>query len=241
MIENMDWGGVPDTNVVPGAAYTVEVEDLQEGTSANSGKLMYSVVFRIVEGPSHVGVPLFERFVFGSDSDPAADDPKTRAESVGARRMKAMLKAAGVPLDQNMTRVCQAAVGQQLVLMVQEYTEPPVRKNGQPNEYAGQLRNRIQQFYPVGAVPSSVAGSAPKAPSPLVRTALATVKSTPVLSGPSAPKVAAPKTPAAKPAMAASGKMAEPMKCTMCGEVVAKRDFVAHVNDTSLPGHSVDE
>lgn len=150
---------VPDSAIVPSGTYTVVV-DTASLDQSGSGKLMILVQLRILDPPSMNGIPLFERFVVGVDGDPQAEDPETwKAPShVAARRWKRLCKAANVPivgdLDLDVPAIQQAT----LVAQVEEYTEPEKKRDGSPNSYAGQRRNRIGSFLSV-AVPAGGPGA----------------------------------------------------------------------------------
>lgn len=251
MGKQVDWDGVPDSMVFPDGAYHVKIAELGEETmKGDNPKLMYRAEFRIVEPKAFANMPKYENFVWGTDDDPNADDPETSKKSVGARRMKSMLKAAQVQFVPDMDELCAAAVGNELIIMITQKKEPETKKNRitgveEPNQYAGQIRDNISAFHQLGAVETN-GTQAPKA---------ATRPAAPRPAAGAAPKPLAKPAAAPKPAPKAAGggvatktKAAETVKCTVayddgsvCGEVVPKSQYGAHVQAHADAGGSAEE
>ena len=225
------WDEIPESAVVPTDAYLASIESMAEELSQSSGKLMYSTAFKIMEPTAHAGLNLFERFVIGSDEDPEAEDPETWKKSVGARRLKRCLKAAQIPLDQNMDQVMALAIDQVVILMVQEYKEPDVDRAGNPSEYAGQPRNKINAFHPIGTIDPGTKAVDTVAPAPGPAKAKPPLRSTPPAAKPATattrPAPQTTKTPP-KTTPQPKGKIAM-FKCGNCNQEFSRAEFPAHV------------
>lgn len=242
MGRSVNFDAVPDTNVVPDGVYRVSIAEFEEKTSKN-GKLMYNARLEIIEPQEFEGMGIFEMFVIGSDDDLDAQDDTTWVKSFGARRMKNMLKAAGVPLDNDMDTVSAAAIQQELVVAVSQKVETE-------GDYAGRVRNNIGGFFPlgqkeVGLNGQGVASPAPKAmpkaaPAPAARTApapaiagrpIGTAHAAPTAQPTPARAVQPAPTPAPRPAAprAAVPKASPQVKCTICDTLVDRATFADHV------------
>ena len=242
-----DPSSVPDSSVFPGGAFELEIEELNEEAS-DSGKAMYRAVLRS-QGPSLVGVPHFENYVLGSDEDPNADDPATMAASMGARNLKRLLKKAGVEMSSDLDDDCARAIGQHVIGVFTQFTEPDLRRDGTQNQYAGQIRNRVQVFALGERELGEQPGVAPVAPAPRQPRAPAAVQPRPAhRAAAPAPRAAAPPArpapaPATRPAAPPPPRAAAPapraaapraaasrqLKCTVCQEMVSQDEFGAHI------------
>ena len=244
---------IPDTgSFFPDAAYELEIEELAEELSSTN-KAMTVGVLRSV-GPELVGVPHFENFVLGSDADPNADDPNTLVASPGARALVRLLKKAGVELSNDLDDDCARSIGQHVIGVFTSYMEPNEKK-GVPNQYAGQMRNRVQFFAlgerelgateaPAPAAPARraapvAARAAAPAPAPVRGRPAAPAPARPAAPAPAraaAPgRAAAPAPrPAAAPAAraAAAPKKEQMLACQLCppgANQVPRSEFAAHV------------
>lgn len=226
------WDDIPDSGaLLPAGTYLVGVESIEEKTAEQSGKLMYSAVFRVIEPDQFSNMPIYNNFVIGNDDDPGADDPETQKASVGAKMMKACMKAAQVAFHPDIDVMIGAAQDQQLVITLTQSTET---KEG---PYKGRVRNNVAGFYPVGTrEPSVTAGGAPavkpaKPPLKGVTGGKAQAPARPgaPIGGKLPPKAAAPvsaKAPVGKKTAAAAT-----VTCTLCdpAQQVPRTEYVAHV------------
>lgn len=246
MGRSVNFDAVPDTNVVPDGVYRVSIAEFEEKTSKN-GKLMYNARLEIIEPQEFEGMGIFEMFVIGSDDDLDAQDDATWVKSFGARRMKNMLKAAGVPLDNDMDTVSAAAIQQELVVAVSQKVETE-------GDYAGRVRNNIGGFFPLGQKEVGLnAGNVPTpkampkvAPAPAQRTAPASaIAGRPIGTAHTAPAPAQPvraaqPAPAARPTPAAPRaavpKASPQVKCTICDSMVERATFADHVEGHANEG-----
>jgi hypothetical protein len=230
-----NWDGIPDTGVVPDGIYQVSIADLEE-TAAKNGKLMYNIRFEVIEPADFAGMGIFEIFVIGSEEDPDATEDATWIKSIGARRLKQALKAAQVPLDNDMDNVIAAAIQQQLVISVTQEVEAE-------GTYAGRVRNRISAFYQlghkeVGLTDAPSAKAKPRTVAPAVPRAAMAAPARPAPQLAPAPRPAAPRPnlpPGTQLASAAPKAVAKPaakaaeVKCTICDSMIARADFAEHV------------
>jgi hypothetical protein len=258
----MPWDDIPDSNVFPSGTYHVVGVELKEVISKN-GKLMYSFDVQIVEHPAtamYKNMHFFENFVIGSDDDLEATVPGTWQTSFGASRMKQMITKAQIAEHADMDKICASFPGAQFVMGIIEYKEPEKDRDGQPNAYAGQARNKSGQFYkigekepkldpvkpavgqpPVQAPVVPVAPTAPPAvtPGPPVQPVAPVAPTAP----PAAPPPVQPAAPAAPvqpapPAAPVAPTTPQPAQaagqmllCNVCGTQVPAVEFTAHLND----------
>jgi len=220
--------------LVPDGLYRVSIASIEE-TASQNGKLMYNTQFEIMEPADFAGMMLFELFCIGTDEDPDAVEEKAW-RGFAATRMKAMLKSAQVPMDDDMDNIIAAAIQQQLIVAANQEVDDGTRDP----KYKGRVRNRISSFYqlghkevgltdapaaakkPLAAVPKAAApAAAPAAPTRTIMKAPLPATGGATLSKPAGP-VTRPTAP--KP----TAKAAE-VKCTICDTMVARVEFAAHV------------
>lgn len=156
--------------LVPQGQYRCTVT-INETTTQQAGKLMYVFAGRITEAhPEYAGVPLYENFVIGSDSDIDAQDPETWKKSIGARRLRQCLTAAGVEPSEDVDEMIEAANGAEiLVLNHHEISVNPRTGDKEP-------RNKVANFYPVPtdngpAPPTTRPAARQTVPTPATRSA----------------------------------------------------------------------
>jgi hypothetical protein len=89
---------------------------------------------------------MVENFVLGSDTDKQCKDPKTFSGSVGASRLKTMLKKAGVTLNPSLKKTLENAAGKEFVASVTVEKDDGSRDP----KYKGRERNRISAFFSIG-------------------------------------------------------------------------------------------
>lgn len=225
----VNFDSIPDTGLVPPGIYQVSIAELEE-TASKNGKLMYNARLEIIDPADFAGMGVFESFVIGSDTDPDASQDATWVASVGARRMKQMLKASQTPLDNDMDNVVSAALQQQLVVSITQEVDDG---KGDP-QYAGRVRNRISAFYQLGHKEVGLTDApAPAAAKPKPQLAAAPKPAAPkpnlapgqqLAAAPKAPPPKAPQAVAPKPAAKAAQ-----VKCTICDTMVDRASFAEHV------------
>lgn len=243
MTREYDPSTIPDPGTFfPDGAYELEIEELPEEVST-TGKAMIRGVLRSV-GPDMIGMPHFENFVLGTDSDPDGRSQEALIASPGARNLVRMLKKSGTELSNDLDDDCVRAIGQHVIGVFTHFIEPEIRK-GQANVYAGQLRNRVQ-FFALGERELGVTEAAPAAPAPPARRvapAAARAVAPParaVAPRPAAPAPARPApgraaAPAARPAparAAAPAKKEQMLTCQLCppeANQVPRSEFAQHV------------
>jgi hypothetical protein len=214
---------IPDSGVLLDGTYQVAGEELIADQSS-TGKKMYVGRMVVLEPSDYAGMYIFENFVIGTDDDPGATQLSTWKKSIGARRFKSMLKAAGIPSSNDEAAICAGFAGAQLTLVVSQYTE----KGG---DYDGTIRNRIGGFYRVGERKAEVlgkpsgAGGAVVSPTPVMPTP-ATPTPTPV-SAPSG--VTSPAVGGAPTVPAAADQKPATLPCGICSTDVPVGEFQAHV------------
>ena len=241
----VNWDEVPDSNLVPDGTYSLTVEDIEETQSAN-GKLMYNASYRIGSPKEFKDMPIFENFVVGTDDDKMGASPATWTGSFAVRRMKQLSKAAQVPFDRSVDNLLLALRGAQFVASVVVDTDDG-KKNPQ---YKGTKRNRITDYYPLGARMPGVA-EAPTGPGrplipPTARPAVTQVQRKLMganqqlpadTDGQQAPAASARRPQPAQPASLAppsqattrGAKVAPPVQCGECGEMVPRAGFQEHI------------
>ena len=217
------WDAIPDSGVLPDGAFQARGESL-EVTVTSTGKKMYSMQGIVEQPEEYSGMRFFENFVIGMDDDPMATQESTWKKSVGARRLKQLLKAASVPVGNSEAQLCAGFAGVMFVVQASQYTE-------QSGDYAGTVRNRFN-FYPIGGKQIGVSGKPAGARGALPT---ATAPSTPP---PAPPTPAAPATPTEPQAIApepvqetvtpASDAM---IPCGNCGQQVPVNEFGVHVQN----------
>jgi hypothetical protein len=157
-------GGARD--VVPSGFYLLEVESLDE-TASKAGGLMYVGRYKAVEGP-HAGAVLTEYHNIGTQKDPQAKDPQTWREAIGAKTLRALVEACGLPLQRDPAMIMKTVRGQRFVQQVLQYEEPKTRKEAGvevENRFAGMPANKLQRKFRVGerVADNGAAGPAPVA------------------------------------------------------------------------------
>ncbi len=191
------WDEIPDMNVLPGGTLHFNVDELTDDESS-SGKRMFRARFSVVLPVEFAGMVHFENYVTGSDEAPKALLPG----SFGTRNMKAMMKAAQVPPNNDVALLCAGAANTQFLAKVSQVEE----KEG---DYKGTLRNRINAYFRIGERQVEIdvvkgTGAAAAAPvavaSPVVAPVVAALASAPAPAptgtpGPPTTSAAAPPTP----------------------------------------------
>ncbi len=222
---------IPDSGVLLDGVYHVAGEELSADQSSTVKKI-YTCRMVVIAPDDYKGMYVFENFVIGMDDDPVASQLSTWKKSIGARRFKSLLKAAGIPSSNDEAAICAGFVGVQLTLVVSQYTE----KGG---DYDGTIRNRIGGFYRVGERTAEVTGKpsgaggavvsptpvlatpTPATPSPQPASVPLAVPSVPTPSGvPIAPAAVSAPTPATE------GNM---LPCGICNTKIPVAEFQAHI------------
>jgi len=202
------FGEIPDSGVLPDCTVLTEGQELRVEVTS-TGKKMYVMQASVAEG-DYSGQYIFENFVIGTDDDPGAMQLETWKKSVGARRLKGLLKAASIPESTSEQQLCIGFGGCKFITQVSQYTE-------KAGDYAGTVRNRFN-FYKVG---TRATGGGVSKPKPVV----APAAPAPPTGAPSAPP-----PPKAPPAPAApSAPAAGMLPCGNCKQEFPIAEFAAHV------------
>ena len=162
MGRTVNWNDVPDVGqLLDQGIYVMSIEDIEEKSSQQTNKLMYSATFRVVEPEEFADMPAYDNFVIGTDDDPEAGMQETWNKSFGSRRFKQLIKMANVPQDNDIDNVIAALRDQQVVvdLQIEEDTDPQ-------SKYHGRKQNRIRGFYQLGTRQPAV-GSTKPSPAPV--------------------------------------------------------------------------
>ena len=203
------FGEIPDSGVLPDCTVLTEGQELRVEVTS-TGKKMYVMQASVAEG-DYSGQYIFENFVIGTDDDPGAMQLETWKKSVGARRLKGLLKAANIPETTSEEQLCVGFGGCKFVTQVSQYTE----KSG---DYAGTIRNRFN-FYKVGT--RATGGAIKKAIMP-AQASVAPPAAPPPTGAPSA--APPPQAPAAP-----SAPSAGMLPCGNCKKEFPIAEFAAHV------------
>lgn len=219
MPKNYDQNSIPDLGAqLPIGPALVRIESLEDDEVTTTGKYQVVGIFRVLEPTEMADQPVYERFVIGTDKDPAADDPLSW-RGFAAQRYRDMLLKAGVAPTGNTGKDNAEAAGQVLGIEVAHEVQRDMNRDGTPNKYAGNVQSRIKSFFRQGE--KAVGSGAVHAP---VIPAVAVPK-------PAAAAVAGvpkPVAPAAKP-VATPAKPPEMVKCSICNGMVIRTQFAAHV------------
>jgi len=101
------------------------------------GAKKYTAALKVIEPKKHAGSALFDTFTIGNEDDPKAQLQETWASSAGAKKLKRLLKRAGVPaVDGDDEEWMDAAQGQEVCAHVTK-----------ERDENGQVRNRINGNY----------------------------------------------------------------------------------------------
>lgn len=227
--------------LVPDGAYALQIAQVEETETAGgpeaalpAGCLMYRAQYHISEPDPYVGYPQYDYFVIGTEQDPEAQDPETWKQSIGARQLKRMFKAAQVPMSEDIDDMCATAAGQQLVAVIgQQITKRGTPMNqingyyalgereiGVDQKPAAAQRGRAPVRGPVATRTSVQPPMAPQTRPPAQRPAPA--------PPPPPARRAAPTSPPANPKGKAGAGQAM-TKCAVCNESVPRAEFSAHV------------
>ena len=138
---------IPDSGVLPDGVFQARGESL-EMVPTSTGKKMYSMR-AVVELPEdYAGMNFFENFVIGIEGDEMAENVSTWKKSIGARRLKGLLKSANVPGTSSESQITAGFPGVMFLVQASQFTE----KEG---DYEGTVRNRFN-FYPIGGKATGV-------------------------------------------------------------------------------------
>lgn len=175
MADMIPWDVIPDQRggTLPTGLYTFELDAVERQMSRN-GTLMYKETKHVAEG-QFKGHVAYEYHNIGTGKDPLASDPKTWAESIGARTLKGVFTVLDIPRVSDIALMASQAQGKRFMQDVTEKVEPEfVTKNGVqvPNVYiapdgreisrAGMKNNDYGRRYraqAAAAAPSSFAAS----------------------------------------------------------------------------------
>ena len=134
---------------LPEGLATVKVTSMEE-TESQAGKFALKVETRVTDfkiggksQPQYKNMPFRFTFYIGTDSDLGAEKKETWASSFAAKRYKAFLKAARIPIVGNTEEECETAAGAELMIQVKtrKYTD------ASGNERTG---SEADSFYAIG-------------------------------------------------------------------------------------------
>lgn len=223
------WDDIPDSGVLLAGMYQMRGESLSIETTS-TGKRMI-VMQAVVEQPeAYAGMRIFENFVIGIEEDPMGAQRETWLRSVGARRLKGLLKAANVPQSNDLNQICNTFAGVMFLTQATQYEE-------QSGDYKGSIRNRFN-FYKVGervvgveGKPMGARGAAPQAVPQAVPPQTAQPTATPSPSGtvPGQPTVQPQAQPVPTPQPQAQPSAEVMIPCGNCNQSFPASQFGAHV------------
>lgn len=239
---------------LPGGRWVLAIEDIKDDEPTGTGKYQIKSVLRTLEPMD--GLPHFENFVIGNDNDTNGDDPDSWKGPAGQRYIQ-MLKKAGIEPTGDTEQDFAAVVGQQVGAVITQRVEPAIDRNGQPNQYAGQVRSQADTFFRVGERETGLDasdGAGPVQPvlaRPPVRTAPVGAAGRTTTQPPQPARATAPASrgaigtprqppqPAPRPAPASAPRPApiaqapksKQMKCTICNQMVNRDVFADHVEE----------
>jgi hypothetical protein len=226
---------VPDSTVLPKCDVLARVAVIEKKHS-NNGKLMYKAEYRIDDDGAggHKNLPIWEQYLIGSEKDPEAEITKTWIEAPGARNLKRLFKKLGLDTTKDVDVLIVEAEGQQIGLSIIRFVEPDKKKQRGAdgvmrevdNEYAGQPRNRISNYWTPGektpqifeeedsgeaieTVAATKATTSAKAPAQAATKAATTAKAAPKHSAVAEEEETAAPSTAAKAASKANGAAVE--------------------------------
>ena len=218
MAGKYDPQGIPDLGItLPPGNVVFRLESLDDSEATSTGKYQIKATLRVVE-PTDLGdSPFFERFVIGTDTDLAADDPLSW-RGFAAQRYRDMVLKMGMALTGTIEGDAAILTGQIVGATIKNEVQAATNRDGSANRYAGNIQARVGSWFRVG---ERVVGDAPSnggaAPAPAAP----------------APAPALTKPPAAKPAAKATpAPAAEPLvMCGLCNPAkqIPKSLFGAHV------------
>lgn len=152
------WDDIPESSrVLPAGFYTFEVEVLEK-TLTKKGALMYKATYEVADGP-HKGMPQYEYFNIGNDDDPGAKDPITWRNAIGARGLRDLFRATGIPMLTDMGKMQDAVKGQRFMQQVSTSVEPAKRRDGSDNPYGGRERNDLGKKFRMGERSADATGT----------------------------------------------------------------------------------
>lgn len=241
MLQNVNWDQIPDQTTVPTGTYQFAIASIEK-TQSRAGNLMFDGMFEIVapECP-HVGMNVWEHYAIGNESDPDADQQQTWDASIGAKRLKAVLKASMTPLSGSLEECCMAAAGQQFVAAV----VTSVQADG---DYAGRSQTKIANVYPLGhseltgpqeaekpaakpapkAAPKAAPAQQQQVPKQVAPAARAVLRQAPA-TAPARQVQQAPARAPAAPARPVKQEAPATAFCAVCEQSIPREEFVAHV------------
>lgn len=153
--------GIKDPGVlVPAGMLLLQIDELVEGTMGDDQKLVYQASGVVLEPEGAAGTPWKETFWIGTDEDPDGQNEATWVARAG--RLKIFCAKVGVEMEgQDMDVVCSEVVGQRVMARSTHSIEPNMKK-GQPNQYAGRIRQGFAAWFTEGEHEVGLSDEAPK-------------------------------------------------------------------------------
>lgn len=140
-------GTIPEEELIPVGMHTVKVEGAKEVTSG-SGKLMLNVRFRVIDTGPTCGLTAWKRFIFGTESDPLAQQPETWTTPRRAlREYTEWLAACGVTQSGDTERDAAGTIGNIIQIVVRHQVQTT-------GNYAGKTNVEVDKFYSVTSAPA---------------------------------------------------------------------------------------
>lgn len=209
--------GVPKVGILPAGVMVFRIGTFERENTTNDGRWMPRVDLTVEEPADAEGLVHFEGFCIGMQDDPEGDEPSTWKKSFGARNLITMADAAGVETQVPPMELLDSLEGQLVGAVVGISTEPETdKKTGEPNQYAGQQRNRLNNWFTPGKREPYVKEDEDK---PSAKAASAKAKAgVPAKAPAKAPAKPAPKA-APKPAPAKRAPVEEPEEVEEVEEV----------------------
>lgn len=201
------WEEIPDSNILPTGFYLINVEEVEDTESQNTGNRMFVGSFKVEEPEQFKGMfTKRDYYVVGTDEA----QKSVVAGTMGARSFKKLLNGCQVPQSSDIEKLLHGLKGGKCVARIVQFT---VDKG----EYKGQEDNKFTDFFKVGEreVGLDNEGKA-KSAKPVV------VAAAPPQGASVPPKSTAPPVPGADSA-------GQTITCAICKVEVPVLEYAAHI------------
>lgn len=132
-------GALRDVDILPEGMHTVRVE-LAEEKISSTGKFGTNVMFKVIDSGSTLGLVCWKYFVFGTESDPLAEQPETWTIPRPVLPQYAQfLQACGVDQEGDTNLEIQRVKGSVLTIVVFHKTQAE-------GTYAGKTNVEVRKF-----------------------------------------------------------------------------------------------
>ena len=145
MADQFDWDDV-HVDTLPSGWFRAKWFKCATEEKSSTDKRMIRCTWKITEPEKYEGLFHNETFVVGKDEP--GRGMEIDAKAFGTRRFKEACIGSGVALKSGMelTSIANELNDRYVMILVNQYTEPDTRRDGSPNEYAGQIRARTNGF-----------------------------------------------------------------------------------------------